>query len=52
MIVQALHDEFTSFPWDDLPSGAVVLDGRNVLDGPALQAMGLRYLGVGRRLDR
>jgi nucleotide sugar dehydrogenase len=51
VIIQAMHDEFMSFPWAKLRPGTVVLDGRNVLDAAALRALGLQYLGVGRRLD-
>lgn len=51
VIIQALHDEFQSFPWANLRKGTVVLDGRNALDAPSLQSLGLRYIGVGRRFD-
>jgi nucleotide sugar dehydrogenase len=51
VIIQAMHDEFMSFPWTKLRMGTVVFDGRNVLDAPTVQALGLTYLGVGRRLD-
>lgn len=42
--------EYLRLPWDELVkemSVPLVVDGRNVLDGRALMAMGFRYVGVG-----
>lgn len=50
VILQALHDEFRSFPFEKLRKGTLVLDGRNQLNERDIEAAGLRYLGVGRRL--
>ena len=52
-IVQAYHDDFRAFDWAALAARGcrVVLDGRNVLDPPARQAIaacGMAYLGIGR----
>jgi UDPglucose 6-dehydrogenase len=43
--------EYAELDWDDIASrmrGNQVFDGRNVLNGPAVAAAGLRYRGVGR----
>jgi nucleotide sugar dehydrogenase len=50
VILQALHDDFKSFPYEKLRKGTLVLDGRNQLSEDDIAAAGLRYLGVGRRL--
>jgi UDPglucose 6-dehydrogenase len=44
-------DEFLELDWAEVAeamAGDVVIDGRNALDGAAVQAAGLRYEGVGR----
>jgi nucleotide sugar dehydrogenase len=50
VILQALHDDFRTFPYEKLRKGTLVLDGRNQLDEEDITSAGLRYLGVGRRL--
>lgn len=49
VILQANHQEYADFPWSALPTGTLVLDGRNVLDADTIRGHGLDYLGVGRR---
>ncbi len=48
-ILATAHPEFvaaTPATWQGL---SVLVDGRNALDGPAIQAQGVTYTGVGRR---
>jgi nucleotide sugar dehydrogenase len=49
VVLQAYHSEFRQFPWEKVRQGALVLDGRNVLDPAVIRRAGLHYLGVGRR---
>jgi UDPglucose 6-dehydrogenase len=44
--------EFLQLDWRDVASrmrGGLVIDGRNALDGQAVQEAGLTYEGMGRR---
>jgi nucleotide sugar dehydrogenase len=49
VILQAGHSGFAELDWTALPSGTLVLDGRNTLDPERIRDAGLEYLGVGRR---
>jgi UDPglucose 6-dehydrogenase len=44
-------DEFTDYDWqsiyDSMQKPAFIFDGRNVLDGPALRAIGFVYQAIG-----
>jgi nucleotide sugar dehydrogenase len=48
IIVQAWHDEYKSLDLGAFAGCRAVLDGRNVLEPAAVEAAGLRYLGIGR----
>ncbi len=48
MIVQAWHDEYRELDFGAFTGCRAVLDGRNVLDQTAVEAAGVRYLGIGR----
>ena len=48
VILQAAHDAYRDLDYGTFPGCKVVLDGRNVLDRAAIEAAGLRYLGIGR----
>lgn len=48
VIVQALHDAYRAIDWRAFAGCRAVLDGRNALDRAAVEAAGLRYLGIGR----
>lgn len=51
VIIATGWDEFKRADWEQVASrmnGAVVLDGRNVLNKLAIEQAGLRYVGVGR----
>ena len=48
VILQAAHDVYRDLDYGSFSGCRVVLDGRNVLDRAAIEAAGLRYLGIGR----
>jgi nucleotide sugar dehydrogenase len=50
VILQAYHEQYRSLDWRSLSALGykVLLDGRNSLDRPAIEAAGLRYMGIGR----
>ena len=48
VIVQAWHDAYRGLDWRSLRGCRAVLDGRNTVDRAAVEAAGLRYLGIGR----
>jgi nucleotide sugar dehydrogenase len=48
LIIQASHDEYRDLDLASFPGCSVVLDGRNALSREKVEALGLRYLGIGR----
>ena len=48
VIVQAWHQSYREIDWRLFRGCRAVLDGRNVLDRAAVEAAGMRYLGIGR----
>jgi nucleotide sugar dehydrogenase len=50
VILQAYHEQYRSLDWLSLSALGykVLLDGRNSLDRPTIEASGMRYLGMGR----
>jgi UDP-N-acetyl-D-mannosaminuronic acid dehydrogenase len=48
LVLQALHDEYRDLDPAAFPGCSVVLDGRNALRRERIEALGLRYLGIGR----
>jgi len=52
VILQAYHRAYRAIDWGKLAGCRVLLDGRNALDGAAIEAAGIRYLGIGRRAQR
>jgi UDP-N-acetyl-D-mannosaminuronic acid dehydrogenase len=48
VILQCHHDAYRTLALSQFEGCQVVLDGRNVLDREAIEAQGMRYLGVGR----
>jgi UDPglucose 6-dehydrogenase len=43
--------EFATLDWNEVAaasSGRLIIDGRNFIDGPAAEAAGFTYEGVGR----
>jgi len=46
--VQAPHDAYRELDWSAFGRCRAVLDGRNALDRAAVEAAGLRYVGIGR----
>ncbi len=51
-ILQAYHRAYRGIDWGRLAGCRLILDGRNALDGAAIEAAGIRYLGIGRRARR
>jgi nucleotide sugar dehydrogenase len=47
VVLQALHDAYVGLDYASFGCRAV-LDGRNVLDRAAIEAAGIRYVGIGR----
>ena len=49
VILQAYHDAYKSLEWSKLAEAgcSVVLDGRNALNRPDIEAAGMVYLGIG-----
>ena len=50
IILQAYHEQYRSLDWRSLSALGykVLLDGRNSLDRPIIEAAGMRYMGIGR----
>jgi nucleotide sugar dehydrogenase len=50
VVVQAYHHHFADLDWARLAATGcrVVFDGRNALDGAAIRAAGMQFLGIGR----
>lgn len=48
IIVQAWHDEYRDLDFTSFAGCRAVLDGRNVLTRSAIEAAGMRYVGIGR----
>jgi len=48
LVIQAPHDEYRDLDPASFPGCSVVLDGRNALSKEKVEALGLRYLGIGR----
>lgn len=48
LVIQAAHDEYRGLDPASFPGCSVVLDGRNALSREKVEALGLRYLGIGR----
>lgn len=48
VLIQALHDQYRGLDLGTFAGCRVVLDGRNALSRAEVEAMGLRYLGIGR----
>lgn len=50
VILQAYHDQYHGLDWRTLSALGykVLLDGRNSLDRPTIEAAGMRYMGIGR----
>jgi len=49
IILQAYHNEFKDFHFEDFPNCQFVLDGRNVLDKQRIESLGMTYKGIGIR---
>lgn len=49
IILQAFHDEYKNFKFDQFPNCQFVLDGRNVLDKNKIESLGMKYQGIGVR---
>ena len=47
VILQAYHDEYRELDFRRFPGCRAVVDGRNVLDRPAVESAGLAFLGMG-----
>lgn len=50
IILQAYHEQYRNLNWRSLSAlgYGVLLDGRNSLDRPTIEAAGMRYMGIGR----
>jgi len=48
LVIQAAHDEYQKLDLASFNGCSVVLDGRNALSKKKVEALGLRYLGIGR----
>ncbi len=48
VIVQAFHEAYRELDFRAFPGCRIVLDGRDALSRERVEAMGLRYLGIGR----
>jgi UDP-N-acetyl-D-mannosaminuronate dehydrogenase len=48
LVIQTPHDEYRELNPASFPGCSVVLDGRNALSREKVEALGLRYLGIGR----
>ncbi|MGD0114522.1 MAG: nucleotide sugar dehydrogenase [Dehalococcoidia bacterium] len=48
VIVQALHEAYREIDFRAFPGCRVVLDGRDALSREKIEALGIRYLGIGR----
>lgn len=48
IVIQAAHDEYGDLDPASFSGCSVVLDGRNALSRERVEALGLRYLGIGR----
>ena len=48
VVVQAFHDEYRGLDLSVFQGCRAVLDGRNVLSRQAVEACGMKYLGIGR----
>jgi len=48
LVIQTPHDEYRDLNPASFPGCSVVLDGRNALSKEKVEALGLRYLGIGR----
>ena len=50
VILQAYHEQYRSLDWRSLSALGykVLLDGRNSLERPTIEAAGMRYIGIGR----
>ncbi len=48
VVLQAAHDEFAGLDFGAIGGCRVVLDGRNALSRDGVEALGIRYIGIGR----
>ncbi len=48
LVIQAAHDEYLKMDLASFTGCSVVLDGRNALSKEKVEALGLRYLGIGK----
>jgi len=48
LVIQAAHDEYLKMDLAQFTGCSVVLDGRNALSKEKVEALGIRYLGIGK----
>lgn len=47
IILQAFHDQYQDFKFEQFPNCQLVLDGRNALDRKKIESLGMKYRGIG-----